>query len=494
MRRHRQRGASGLMIAVVLVLLMAIFLAIRVLSRLGDTAQDKGTTIASLNRAQAALDAFVAAGGGSNARLPCPADPSIDETASPMSALAGLEQTQTASTCKFDTGTLPWLTIGLRKDDSYDAWGRKLSYRVYDGNKGSLTQVAAGGYSGPSMANCNDSTSAGGGVTKNPNPVGLCALDHTTSKFDFLTNNKGLQVTDFGTVHAPGNNASADPVAYVVISHGPTGLGGYSASGVQVVTQGNKGPGGDENDHTKATGPFHVEAWSDPDTAATDNSHFDDLLVYRTIADLAQKAGLQARAWGVASLTFDAPTIALGGGDTSGPDMGTNTLTFGTGGTSTVIRGFTGSNTATDISYDTTNGNSGIGVYGGGSASLMSYSSGEWMQVSLGATARQFAITLNDFSIALGFTEQVELDFFKGNGNTPVYTVQKAACGTDPSVLTTYSINVGVDFDRVQVRPQKSTLLGVPLGDTAFSISALSACRSGVTCTTALATGGITCP
>ena len=491
MRRRRQHGASGLMIAVVLVLLVLVLLAARVLSRLGDAADDKNNTVASLNRAKAALDAFVASGGAS-ARLPCPANPALN---------TGLEDpTPATGTCNSPAGTLPWATIGLRQDDALDAWGRKLSYRVYSGNKGSLTQLAAGGFSGPSMVNCTDSNTAGGGVTKGPDPVGLCALDHTTSRFDFLSNNKGLQVTDFGTSHSPGTNASADPVAYVVISHGPTGLGGYSASGVVVLTESHLGPKGDELDNTSANGPFHAEAWSDPDTSASSNSHFDDLVVYRTIAGLAQKASLQPRSWGIASLTFDAPTIALGGG-TATSDTGTSTLTYtstlGTTTTTTTLQGFQGTN-ATDISYDTTNGNSGIGVYGSGGATLMSYFDGDSMYIKLGATARQFAITLNDFVSYFGgaLPEQVQLTFYKTSGNrtTQVFQVQKSACSMTASTLSTVSVNAGVDFDIVDVRPEPITVGGFIVADTTFSISAISACSAGVSCTTAIASTGTTCP
>lgn len=477
MPRQRQHGASGLMIAVVLVLLVVALLASRVLSRLGDAADDKNNTIASLKRAQTALDQYVAA-GGANARLPCPADPGAD---------TGVEVPASSKTCTFTTGTLPWATIGLRRDDAYDAWGRKLSYRVYtdSGNKGSLVQPG-----GPSLVNCYPDTAAGGGTDAN----GLCNTNHTTSTYDVLKKKGGLDLTDFGTDHKASNT---DPTAYVVISHGPTGLGGYSVSGVQVLTQSHLGPSGDEKDNTKDIGPFHIEAWSDPDTSVTSSSHFDDLLAYRTVSDLAQKAGLQARGWGLMSLTFDAPTIALGGGatPTGGGDTGTTTLTYATANGTVTVQGFQGT-TATDVSYDTTNGNSGIGVYGGGSGTLLSSAgSGESMYIKLGTTARQFAITVNDFVNYGGIApEQMQLTFYKGNNPTPVIpAVLKAACSTNAATLSTFSVNVGVDFDRIDVRPERGTFFGFPF-DSTFSISAISACRNGVSCTTAIAGTGITCP
>jgi len=466
------------MVAFVLVLFVLVLLAARVLSRLGDAADDKNNTIASLGRAQTALDQYVAA-GGANARLPCPADPSLD---------TGVEVAASSKTCSFTAGTLPWATIGLRRDDAYDAWGRKLSYRVYtdNGNKGSLVQPG-----GPSLVNCYPDTAAGGGTDTN----GLCNARHTTSTFDVLKKKGGLDLTDFGTDHKASNN---DPTAYVVISHGPTGLGGYSASGVQIVTESHLGPSGDEKDNTKDTGPFHVEAWSDPDTAASSSSHFDDLLVYRTVADLAQKAGLQARGWGLASLTFDASTIALGGGSTTTGDTGTSTLTYTTATGTITLQGFQGT-TPTDISYDTTGGNTGIGVYGSGASTLMSSAApGDSMYIKLGSTARQFAITLNDFvdynvpGFGL-FPEQARFTFYKGNNPTPLLQVVKSACSTSATTLSTFSVAVPSDFDRVDVRPEPGSFFGFPF-DSTFSISAISACRNGVSCTTAIATSGLVCP
>jgi hypothetical protein len=203
---------------------------------------------------------------------------------------------------------------------------------------------------------------------------------------------------------------------------------------------------------------------------------------------------LQARGWGLVSLTFDAPTIALGGGTTTTADTGTTTLTYSTTSGNVTIQGFTGT-TPTDISYDTTGGNTGIGVYGGGSSTLMSYFAGDSMYIKLGATARQFAITVNDFVDYFGFIpEEMQLTFYKGNNPTPVIpAVVKPACSTDATKLTTYSVNVGVDFDRVDVRPEPATF-GFFTLDSTFSISAISACRNGVNCTTALATSGVTCP
>src|SRR3954470_18073191 len=172
--RTRQHGAGGLLIAVVLVLLAVMLLAARILARRDDASEDRKQTQASLARAGDALDQYVAAGGAA-ARLPCPADPTTD---------TGLEAVASIKTCSFPGGTLPWRTIGLRRDDAYDAWGRKLSYRVYsdNGSKGSLVQPG-----GPSLVNCYPDSTVGGGTDAN----GLCNADHTTSTYDVLKKKAG---------------------------------------------------------------------------------------------------------------------------------------------------------------------------------------------------------------------------------------------------------------------------------------------------------------
>ncbi len=269
----RQHGGAGIMILMLMVLLMVGYLATYALYRVTTGGHERDQTTRLLAIASEALDQFAAA----NARLPCPADPTID---------TGLEAPATAARCSFDGGTIPWKTLGMNHDDAIDGWGRKLSYRVYDGNAGSLTQP-----SGVSMVECDTVEPTAGDKTAVASSLGgLCVSNadyrlRSTLDTVFLAG-KGLTLTDFGTVH--------NDVAYVVISHGATGLGGYTVSGARLDLPTG---GGDERDNTSDAGAFMIRAFSDPDTAATVNTHFDDLLVYRTLPDLVQRARLSARDW-----------------------------------------------------------------------------------------------------------------------------------------------------------------------------------------------------
>ncbi len=264
MTRRRQRGASGLLIVVVLVLVMAGYLATGLLARVAAGRGELRETNRRLAHASDFLEQYAA----SARRLPCPADPT---------QATGVEVPSPPASCSFPEGTIPWSTLGLRADDSYDAWGRRLSYRVYTGPAGSLTQA-----NGISMVEC--ALNGGAGTTAD----GLCRPadpDPTqrTSEAAFLAG-KGFNLSDFGTPYSD--------VAYVLVSHGPTGAGGYTVSGARLDL-----PAGNQRNNTNAGGPFTIEAFSDPDVEPASGAHFDDLLAYRRLPELVRRVHLSARLW-----------------------------------------------------------------------------------------------------------------------------------------------------------------------------------------------------
>jgi hypothetical protein len=133
----RESGLSGVIILALLALVMAGLIAAYAMSRISESGDERSLTAIRLNVAAEALERFAA----STMRLPCPADPTVE---------TGVEMQETAATCRFPTGTIPWSTIGLLREQGVDGWGRKISYRVYTGNKGSLTQAR-----GVSMIECD---------------------------------------------------------------------------------------------------------------------------------------------------------------------------------------------------------------------------------------------------------------------------------------------------------------------------------------------------
>lgn len=269
----RQRGLVGAIFLVLFVLVLLGALATYVLSRIAASSRDDTQTKTRLGAVAEALEAFAS----SAIRLPCPADPTVD-TGLEVPAAPG------AATCSFPEGTVPWRTIGLKREDAFDSWGRKISYRVYTGNAGSLTQPG-----GVSMVNCDTNEATPGGTTAVAGGLGgLCnpgatAYFRDTTPAKFL-NNKGLDLTDMGTLR--------DDVAYVLVSHGATGLGGYTVSGARLDM-----PAGNERNNTRQTGAFTIKAHSDVDVGATSGQHFDDLLAYRTLPELVRRINLAARDW-----------------------------------------------------------------------------------------------------------------------------------------------------------------------------------------------------
>src|SRR5262249_30994955 len=139
----------------------------------------------------------------------------------------------TAGDCDTPAGTIPWRTIGLSRERALDAWGRKISYRVYRGTAtgvGSLVQAR-----GASMADCDTieatptDVDPGTGLCKPVDPADTNPASRSTSPAQFLAG-KGLKLQYFGRDLSPEN----DHVAYVLISHGATGQGGYTSAGIQL--------------------------------------------------------------------------------------------------------------------------------------------------------------------------------------------------------------------------------------------------------------------
>ena len=477
-----ERGASALLILLIMVLLLVAFIATFTLSRVSGSGDDRTETRKRLAAAAVALEQYAAA----RSRLPCPADPAAD---------TGAEVQDTVATCTFGEGTLPWATLGLIREASLDAWGRKISYRVYTGNKGSLTQPG-----GVSMVECDKieptpgaatgvAASVGGLCVSNPDP-----FQRSTTPEKFLAG-KGLRVDDFDVTH--------NDVAYVLVSHGASGFGGYTTAGVRLTMPDSAA----EKNNTQATGSFTIKAFSGADIEANHAQHFDDLLAYATISDLAKRAGLEARDWpdtATSSLTFDSATVSAAAGQTvTSGDVGAATLDFG----SARVSGFSDGGTATNISIDpNTSGTAtdGIGVIRaadswlpGSLTNLMSNYGNEYIRIEFSLPGGQFAVTLNNFgtypSSGETFTERAQFKFYLANTlvGSPIV---KSGCRADGG-LASFTMAPSGPFDAVEIIPISSTGSDGGTFYTGFLVSEIKACTaSAATCKTGLTTGANTCP
>lgn len=264
----RQHGFSLLPIAIILLLSLAVFFASSLILRTSRASGQVDITLANLAKINEAIIAYVAVNG----RLPCPANPATQD---------GIAKPDTpTNACTNGGGVVPWSTLGISQDIVQDGWYRLISYRVLDGGTG-LTQA-----SGASMVNCDIKIPygyaqlPGNGLCQDPSNPSVRNLDT-----QFLAG-KGLQVNNAATI-------LSNSVAYVLISHGESGFGAYFPDGnrLQLPTNAH------ELANTNAGSPFYQDEHSAPGTDPSAATHFDDILLWTTIVDLAKKAGLGARDW-----------------------------------------------------------------------------------------------------------------------------------------------------------------------------------------------------
>ena len=470
--RARQAGVSLILLAIVILVGVAIFVAAKLFERAEDGGARGVDTSVKFKRLQDSLVSFVS----QNERLPCPADPSSDAgLAVPAAASAG---------CTFPAGTVPWATIGASRDDAYDAWGGKISYRVYTGgagNVGSLTQAG-----GASAVNCDTNEPLSAGTT----PQGTCRTHQDTTPAEYFAG-KGLSVNDFGSVHAPSVNG--DGVAMVLISHGASGLGGYTAAGMRRAMPNSAA----ELANTAAAGIFVARAANVRDISADDVNYFDDQLAYTTLADLVTRARVAARDWpdpapSFASVKLDTATVtaALERPAAYG-DLGQSSVRFADARLSVLAGG-----AAQNATFDTLGGTEGIGGTTGSTG--LSSADNESVKIDFTKVAQKFALTIDQFGCRTFFIfcidiDRVELRFFKagvelGAGLSP-QTRNACRAGTG---LASFSIDLGAspaaDFDRVDVMPLVS--IGFPgTTPTSILISEFKTCAAGTSCVTSLDTG-----
>lgn len=186
-------------------------------------------------RLQIAYDALVAF-YATNTYLPCPADGSLERG----DANFGRAQPEGSGAC---TGAavapnervLPWRTLGLQDGQSYDGWYRRLSYHVSD-------PLTTAGTTGPGT----------------------------------------LAVRD-GAAGTPGSSELSANAAFVILSHGENGLGGWLESGQRMSTSGIPT---DEAENADGAEPF-----VDRPISELDDDAFDDVTLWREKPALAQSAG-----------------------------------------------------------------------------------------------------------------------------------------------------------------------------------------------------------
>lgn len=476
------RPQQGLAAAAVVIVLILVALAIS-LGRdyfRGEAMLDQqDVTDASLRKISDALVAYATLNG----RLPCPAQgtkptpPAVDGVAAPDAATAS---------CTYPDGVVPWVTLGLRRSDAMDAWGGRISYRVY------APTASGDGFTrlnGISARNCSTEVAVGG-----PSEVVVdcdSSAAHQDHPVHFRratadpTRDRGLFVNERG--------ATVGGLAFVLVSHGRSGRGAFGMeSGVRAVLP----TAADELRNTQGpsspvwTSPFVVNARSDPAIAPDATGHFDDVVSYMRATDLIERAKLGARAWASTGLVVSAPIIqavAPGFNPAATQNTGRTSLQFGRV-TVTATSNFGTQN----IGFRERDGTGGIGVIStsgwvttGGS---ISSTNNEVLVLSAGAgsTFQKADIGLNELQTRTFWPfakERVELSFWR----TPEFpigdpavlvqssTIESWHTAAGPSLCLHESVS-GTVFDRLEIRP----VVRSDGSSSSVTLAAIKACSENV--------------
>ena len=281
--RKRRRGFTLIEVVVVLLIFGVVIAMAAAITRGIAAAQKRSLSATRIAGIELALAQFVT----QQKRLPCPADGTIASSANN----AGVEMRAGGNcTGNQQNGVVPWRTLGITETDATDAWDRRLTYRVGP----SLAQD-----SGMDMSGCD---SAGSEAPIAPAAGRTCTAGCTSTTLSACTPpsaflpGKGLQVRNVaGAVLMDPNAVPHTGAAYVVMSAGESGGGGYLSSG----TLGSSTVGdGTEEMKNYASLPYTPAVTYYVDSALTetaDATHFDDWVSRPSVLAVVTKAGLGPR-------------------------------------------------------------------------------------------------------------------------------------------------------------------------------------------------------
>jgi hypothetical protein len=383
-----------------------------------------------------------------NKRLPCPANGGSGTSTN------GVEDPATgAMDCPSPIGVVPWTTLGLPVSAATDSFGRLFSYRVFDGSTG-FTRT-----NGLSLTDCLDDDDTevialAGGVCN--------ATTHENTRSDFFAA-KGFTVDDRGTTKGQ--------IAYVLMSHGPSGYGAYLPD--PSTTMAAPPAGGKEAINASDSTTYWILDIND--TAMPDNAnHFDDVLSYKNVNDLVVPSKIGGRPWPI-SARLDESNV--------GPYVSNNKISNtaywpGPASTRAAITVSASASSARSICKVTT-------TQEGIAPCLFTSFAGDDRLTTIGderlsfefRLARRFLrIKLTHFRVTGSNYEKAKFTFY--NGTTQVHEVVKTACDTsvnEADATGRFLIDPSAQFTRVEVRADDSST------PTDFAISSISGCKQSDT-------------
>ena len=290
-------GFTLIEIVVVLFILGVVISMAAVLTRGVSAAQKRSITATRLAAIDAALVQFVQ----QQRRLPCPADGTRPSTAT-TNPLPGEEVNRTSAGCtsaggNYETnGVVPFRALGLSETDASDGWDRRITYRIdptlaadnaldmsgCDAAGQETPRFSTATVARPCNAACNSTT-----------------LTSCTEPGVFIIG-KGLTVRNLSGVTVmnpnPGAGLPNTGAAYVLISAGETGGGGYINTGTlgsSTVTDGTE----ESKNYASASYVSLAATYYVDDTIndASGAAHFDDIILRPSVMNVISRAGLGPR-------------------------------------------------------------------------------------------------------------------------------------------------------------------------------------------------------
>lgn len=283
MKRQQIGAAMLLMVSVMLITVAASVFSTYLLRRLSGQANQTSNTGTHLAAVSKALVSFAQLNG----RLPCPANAAL---ATDLGQAATVTAQNRCQIPNGGSGVVPWATLGISQEMSFDGWGRKISYKVAQNHGATAGFVGLGQLN---MTNCSLAQNNGGSTVATPCPTVNVGMGIAAGSGQALDSNlrPGLVVNDGIT--------NFTQLAFVLISHGPTGYGAWTGAGGSRMTM---PPGGSPESANAQNYPLVAvpPVFNNPEQSAmsippTSNTHFDDVVVSMTIADLLRAAGRFAR-------------------------------------------------------------------------------------------------------------------------------------------------------------------------------------------------------
>lgn len=462
------RHQAGYLLAALAVFMVttAAVIASYLLSAATSRAKREGTSqLEQLSYIENAITGFVTA----NKRLPCPADgslPSSNANAGVELRDSGICSSPDATINNQKTGVVPWKTLALTEQQVRSEDSTFFSYRVFSGPKGFTLD------NGADMSHCDTDNGITADAILPAN--GQCTVtavpeEHNNTVAQFIAD-KGLSViNDSGTATA----------AYVLIHHGANGRGAFLASGIRnpipPISATKEYANVQGTDGGTYTATYY--ATSANTAAASDSADFlDDRVVAPTIAEIAKKAGLNARNWPEAGDIISAAKLAA-----AGFDLTTQFQTFSTA----TIGGVT-YQASSRLTIDSTSDPTAIGV-GTSSAPI---DGANWLSISFPTDIQKFSIILSQFGFktsggSAGKPEAAKLELSDAT-DTLVATVKLVSCGTTLDVSTNViafdNVTAGVSFRKIVLRPGFAGDAAVAnASDTNFFLNGIAPCSATAT-------------